>query len=327
MRPLALALALALTAACSKPVPPARLDTTAPPMPREELARDRVTPTAGGMRNFVPGAYQLSSGQTAEGVALAGLATAELGVGLALYFDQPEGQRDFKKNPGLLVPFVALQDTMVYSWSDALLDQQRARRLPFTPQDTTRELVAAPFNVQVLRRPAVWGGIIGLVGAGYAATTLLEGGAPVPSSRPVNLYGARLSPAAGHPLATLNSAFLFEHVALSEEAAFRGVVQSGLVRWTGSETGGWALGSAAFGALHAANVVAMPKEDRAEYLLVAVPYITVVGSYLGLTYRWSDYSLAAPVALHFWYDLLIVALDVASSPEQNFYSVGYDGRF
>jgi hypothetical protein len=30
-----------------------------------------------------------------------------------------------------------------------------------------------------------------------------------------------------------------------------------------------------------------------------VPFITVLGGYLGMSYRWHDYALAAPVAIQF----------------------------
>jgi hypothetical protein len=43
----------------------------------------------------------------------------------------------------------------------------------------------------------------------------------------------------------------------------------------------------------------------------------VLGGYLGLSYRWHGYGLAAPVAIHFWYDLLISAASFAMDPRHN----------
>ena len=173
----------------------------------------------------------------------------------------------------------------------------------------------------------MWAGVIGLMGAGVTFSVLTEGGMSQLSGDPVNLYGAELAPGPGHALATVQGALFFEHVALAEEAAFRGLLQSGMVRATNSETGGWVVSSLIFGGIHAANVLVMPEEDRLDYLVFAVPYVTLVGSYLGLVYRWSDYSLAPPVALHFWYDLLIVGLDALIVPDDNFYSVSYGVSF
>ena len=53
-----------------------------------------------------------------------GLATLGVlvGVGVALTMGQPADQRDFEQHQGLLVPWVALQDVVVYSYADALMD-------------------------------------------------------------------------------------------------------------------------------------------------------------------------------------------------------------
>jgi membrane protease YdiL (CAAX protease family) len=316
-----------LAAGCHKAVPPARLDAGAPPLAREAAAAARAEAAPPSPVNLIPGVYHLRAGDPATGAALLGLAAAETATGTALYLSRPADDRDFEDHPGLVVPFVAAQDVFVYSWTEAVLDRQRAAGLTHVPLDTPAELVAAPFNGAVLRRPVVWGGVLGMVGAGVAVTAALDGAAPRLSSAPVHLYGARLAPAVGHPLATANGVVLFEHVAIAEEVAFRGILQSGLVRGTRSELGGWAIGSAVFGGMHAVNTLLMPKDERADYLLHGVPFITLVGSYLGLVYHEADYALAPSVAAHFWYDLLIVALDVAADPERGLWSVGWSSAF
>ncbi len=118
-----LALSLVIvSSACSMPLHTARLDPLAEPMEREEIAAERVTPWAPTPHTLVPGAYKFASGQTAEGAILAGLAASEVGVGVALTMGQPADQRDFEQHQGLLVPWVALQDVVVYSYADALMD-------------------------------------------------------------------------------------------------------------------------------------------------------------------------------------------------------------
>ena len=93
-------------------------------------------------------------------------------------------------------------------------------------------------------------------------------------------------------------------------------MQSSLARGSG-ETRGWIYGSLAFGLVHSSNVLFMPADQRLSYLAVGVPFITLLGSYLGLAYRWSDYSLAPPVAIHFWYDFLVEAAGFVADPKNS----------
>ncbi len=94
---------------------------------------------------------------------------------------------------------------------------------------------------------------------------------------------------------------------------FRGALQSGLARGWGPWPG-WAVGSLIFGAAHIPNAWAFDEgRDRARYLAISVPFITVLGSYIGLTYHYNDYSLAVPTALHFWYDLALFAGELVAT--------------
>ena len=45
-----------------------------------------------------------------------------------------------------------------------------------------------------------------------------------------------------------------------------------------------------------------------------------VGAYFGASYIWNDYSLAPPVALHFWYDLIIGLSSMIADPDDGFVS-------
>jgi membrane protease YdiL (CAAX protease family) len=205
----------------------------------------------------------------------------------------------------------------VYGVVDTVLDRQRAAHLPYVPEETLGELAAAPFNPRVLRRPGVWAGIVGLTAAGVGLSVLAGehlrtghfGESP-------NLFGQQLRPPIGYPLAAAVGTALFLQVAIAEEATFRGYIQSDLTRKAGP-TAGWLVGSLIFGATHALNALVLPPGERARYLAIAVPGITLVGSYLGLSYRWSGYSLAPPVALHFWYDFLQSAVFFAADPQHS----------
>ena len=291
----------------------ARLAKDAPPSEREREARERVLSSSCGVGSgiLLPGYVQLCRGRTGDGMLLAGLGVAELGAGIAA------GAASGFGSAAAGVPLLAFGDLLTGSVMDAILESQRAAALRFVPQESLGELIRAPFARDVLAEPMVWGGILGSLAAGIAVSRLIDG--PPDTSgfghRPV-LFGHELNSAVGYPLAAAIGTTLFEHVAIAEETTFRGVLQSGWARSHGEDRG-WIYGSIAFGAVHATNVFFIDPPQRLKYLAIGVPFITVLGSYLGLAYRWSGYSLAPPIALHFWYDLLLEAYGFALDPKHS----------
>ena len=291
----------------------ARVVQDEPPSERELESGERVlthdcNPRGGGL---LPGYLQLCRGRTREGALLAGLGLAELGTGLVA------GATSGFGSAAAGVPLLAFGDLLTAGVMDAVLESQRAARLRFVPQESLTELARAPFSPEVLSRPMVWGGILGTLAAGLAVSRLLDG--PVDTSnfgrRPV-LFGHTFNSAAGYPLAGAIGVGVFEHVAIAEESTFRGVLQSGWARSYGEDRG-WIYGSLAFGLVHSTNIVFLDPSQRLKYLAVGVPFITVLGSYLGLAYRQSDYSLAPSVAIHFWYDFLIEAYGFFTDPKNS----------
>jgi len=306
---------------CSAPIRHARLDPAAAPSAVEIDAADRARnrscgPTVGLLW---PGIGQACLGRPQEAAILATMAGAELGVGIAGLALIPSDNQtgELLSDSGQAVAFAGVQNLWTYSISRSALDLQLAQWKPYAPQDTLEEMVIAPFNVQVLKRPAVFGGIIGLTGTAVAINAFSEGSTS--RGRP-NLFGKRLPEPVAYPLAAGLGTVLFQHVAIGEEIAFRGLLQPDLVRLTGSETNGWILSSLIFGGFHAFNALLLPGADAAGYLAYAVPYITVTGAWLGLAFRWSGYSLAPPIAIHFWYDFLLSAADFAMDPKHNVFS-------
>jgi len=284
-----------------------------PASARETEAQQRIaSATCGGRAAvLVPGLVQLCRGRTGDGALLAGLGAAELGTGLAAGATQGFG------SAAAGVPLLAFGDLLTASVMDAAFENQRAAKLRFVPQESLSELSRAPFSAQVLSRPAVWGGILGSLAAGVLVSRIVDG--PIDTQnfrkRPV-LFGRTLNSAVGYPLAGAIGVTLFEHVSIAEESAFRGLLQSGWARSSG-ETSGWVYGSLAFGLLHASNILFMDPSQRLSYLVLGVPFITVLGSYLGLAYRYSDYSLAPSVAIHFWYDFLLEAIGFVADPKNS----------
>jgi membrane protease YdiL (CAAX protease family) len=165
----------------------------------------------------------------------------------------------------------------------------------------------------------VWLGLVGMVGADLLVTRILGGPAVFDLShvgeRP-NIFGQSFDPWAGAALGLGVGGALFIHVAIAEESFFRGWLQSSLARSLG-ETPGWLIASALFGLTHSLNALTITPEDRPIYLGVFVPFITVLGGYLGWVYRSLGYSLAPSVALHFWYDLAVSAVAFALDPQDN----------
>jgi membrane protease YdiL (CAAX protease family) len=260
-------------------------------------------------------------GKTGEGATLTALTVSEIGAAVALAnADLPDSDGPFSPEA---LPLVGVQNLWFYGVADIYLEEDRAEQLPFTPQDTLVELVAAPFNFEVLKEPHVWGGILGMTAAAFAFSALRSAGDPQsgdsgpveadPANNSPQYFGQKMPAGAAYPLAFATGTALFSHVAIGEEAVFRGVVQSGLARNQG-EWAGWAWSSLIFGAIHIPNAAAMPSGERQDYLLYSVPFITAVGSYLGLSYKWGGYSLSHPVAAHFWYDFLLSAAQYAVSP-------------
>ncbi|MEM9493794.1 MAG: CPBP family intramembrane glutamic endopeptidase, partial [Myxococcota bacterium] len=226
-------------------------------------------------------------------------------------------------HPGAALALIGLQDVLVYGYVDVRIERSLAARELYAPQDSLGDLLAAPFNRRVLARSDVWAGTLILVAAGVGASLLLDGGdieRDEIASRP-NVFGHEFHPGLGYPLGLGAFGLLFSHVAVAEEALFRGELQSAIAR-TRSPEAGWLWASLLFGATHSLNALFLPADERTRYLLLGVPFITAVGSYIGHTYRRSEYSLAVPVAIHFWYDVLLSATFFALDPKNSPLSAG-----
>lgn len=312
-------LAAFAAAGCVRPVATARLSRLEPLAPEEIEARalvDRAScSTQLGL--LFPGVGQLCLHQTARGAALASLAAAELGGAIAAGVET-----ESTDHPGVTLPLAAAQDLWVYGLADAYITEQRAAAARFAPRDQPIDLVAAPFNLEVMKRPAVWAGIALTLAVGLGVSLALaepEDLDPDRAGQDPNLFGETVDARAGYPLGFAAGAGLFGHVAIAEEALFRGYIQSSLARARG-ETTGWVGASLLFGAAHVTNALLLPAEDRVEYLLYGLPVITAAGFYMGWLYRESDYSLAPSTALHFWYDLLLTGTLFVIDPQSSIFS-------
>ena len=289
-----------------------------PSSPAEDDAEQRLSHAhCGGILSaLVPGLPQICNHKAAEGLVLATLGAGELGAVIAVGQRADEGFG----HAGSVVSLIALQDTWVYSVGDGVRDTHLANHSLYTPPDSMLDLVSAPFNLEVLKRTEVWLGALAFLAAGVGVSALVD--ESLDTSRvgdDANIFGESIQHAVGQPVAGATGVGLFTHVALAEEMLFRGVLQSAIARKSG-ETEGWVWASVVFGLTHSLNVLALPDDERTEYLLVGVPFITAGGFLLGWVYKHNEYSLAPPVAIHFWYDLLLSATFFALDPTDSIIS-------
>jgi membrane protease YdiL (CAAX protease family) len=179
----------------------------------------------------------------------------------------------------------------------------------------------------VLSRPSVWAGIAGSLAAGILVSAIVDRGIDTRNAgkRPL-IFGREMNTAPGYLLAGAVGAGLFEHVAVAEEMTFQGVLQSSWARSL-DETRGWAYASLLFGAVHGSNILFIDRSQRLAYLAAGVPFITLLGAYLGLAYRSNRYSLAPSVAIHFWYDFLIEAAAFVADPKNSPLAVSWGMPF
>jgi membrane protease YdiL (CAAX protease family) len=323
----AAAVAALAAAACSRPVQTARTTFIQPPTEAEIEAAWRLddrscSPNLGWL---FPGLAQLCLGKKTEGAVMASLAAAEIGTAVAVgvntdYDGDGDGQSDPLSHPGVVLPLTALQDLWVYGLADAWITGSLARRERFAPPDSAADLVAAPFNLEVMKRPAVWAGLAAALAVGIGVSFAIDGDDQSDSvGDDPNLFGETVDASVGYPLGGLAAGTLFTHVAVAEEVLFRGYIQSSSARAFG-ETPGWVAASLLFGLIHVPNMYGLPEEDRDEYLLYGIPVITAAGFYLGWVYKDSDYSLAPSTAIHFWYDFLLTATFFVADPQHSIFA-------
>lgn len=168
------------------------------------------------------------------------------------------------------------------------------------PTDTFSDLSFAPFNRTILRKPEVWGGLLGafVIAAGVGSLAYQE-------EASISLNENESKKKKTFPL-------LAFPVAIGEESLFRGYLQSQISEATNPWVG-IALSSLIFGAAHIPNALALEPKERPSYYKFGVPFITTFGAYFGwLAYK--NRSLKEGVALHAWYDFILFAGSFLTKP-------------
>lgn len=325
-----------LLAGCFRPTKTARTTAIEPPSPAEIEAADHIANRSCSplWSLAFPGLGQMCTGSLGEGAAMTGLGAAEIGSSVLAStqiepaIDPATGQEESPlQHPAVATPLLAFQDLYVYSVAQSMILRARATRQLYAPVDSTTDLLAAPFNLEILRRPKVFLGLAAALAVGIGISVALDDSEFNRSSGDPVVFRERFDPEVGYPLGIGIYGGLFTHVGMAEESLFRGFLQSALARKYG-ETGGMLLGSAFFGLAHAPNALALETSDeKRDYLIYAVPTITALGTYLSWIYKDSGYSLAPSTAIHFWYDFLLSAAAFAINPEESPISAVYGIHF
>jgi membrane protease YdiL (CAAX protease family) len=284
---------------------------------------------AAGFSVLCPGCGYFYLGQTSTALAFLGGTVGLLVSGLVVLEQSPQvtDGRTVTRDAGRATPLLmAAQNLWFYGIYASYRDARLARgdlgaRYPVA-REGMGDLAAAPFNPRVLKRPWVWAGLPLMLGAAVGASYIISRATSTSMGTSVRslgdpggvqFFGKRYGTGTGFALGEAYNASLFVPVGVGEEALFRGVVQAGLSETSLGLWGGWAVGSAIFGAVHAFNFIG--QANGVQTAALAVPYLMVTGSYLGLVYIRTDFSLAAGTAVHFWYDFLLSTLEFIADPD------------
>lgn len=256
-------------------------------IPQFEPKRQKNTFIAVGLSAIFPGLGHLYLGEMETASGLLG----STGLGFAgVRLSELSHSNDWMYSSGIMT----VQTAWSYGLYAAYRDVRAHNGLQYSykmPTDTFLDLTAAPFSWSVMKKPEVWGGVLGSLvvasGVGYLATRYKQKWHASAS------IGERISPIFAFP------------IGIGEEALFRGFAQSILSEWL-TPWGGIALSSVLFGAAHIPNAWgASAREQRAYYGFV-IPWLTLFGVYDGwLTYK--NRSMKESVAIHAWYDFILLA--------------------
>jgi len=256
---------------------------------------------APGWTVLLPGGPQFQQGKRREGAMWAAATLGTLGWGLAV--DQDPGE--------LNAPLLYAQQIYVTGLYAGIRDLRlRAKDPGWPPQDpsSTTRLVTAPFRPSVLKSPWVWGAMGVGGGLNYVLARNAPGRRAYADLRRMRYLGGSFGREGALAAYTAYWIPISLGAGVSEEALFRGLIQTDFERHWGPRSGLWAA-SALFGAAHA-----FPIDDDS---LARVAFATVGGLYFGGLFQREGYRLAKPIAAHFWFDAAGGLAVFLANPREN----------
>lgn len=257
------------------------------------LPTRKVNPTGAVLLSALfPGLGHVYLGDMQTAGALAG--TTSLAYSATVLGATSDSEAFFSSGP------IILQNTWSYgiyaAYRDARIQNGQSGYSYKMPTDSFSDLATAPFRFSILKKPEVWGGVLGALAIGF---TVISFAYPREQVR-IQPNGLSLSGSSIKPLMALP-------VGIGEEALFRGYLQSQLSESFHSPSAGIAVSSLAFGAAHIPNAQALPKQDRWRYYAFSLPLITSLGLYQGyLTHK--NGSMQESVAVHTLYDFVLFSI-------------------
>ncbi len=215
----------------------------------------------------------------------------------------------------------------LFAAANIAIREDLAGKKLYAPQDSLADVAAAPFNIEVLKRLEIWAVLIGGVAAYIGVSFLIEDeltsrecrqrrqrvreDVPVCDGRPARTRGVRGPRSPGR------------HRGGGPVSRRRPVWNLAKV----GKTGGLLLGTLIFGAMHVGPAFTLEGEDRRNFLRYRLPAVVAAGAYFGWLYQRSDYSLAPPTAMHFWFDFLLSGAFYVIRPNESPISFTYEARF
>lgn len=255
-----------------------------PVLPDAPLPKPYKSAALAGGLSIVPGLGHLYLGDRTTGSILFLTTTGSLATGAGL-------RRFSSYNPAGSIASASWMYGFYAAYRDARAYNGPSYYSFPMPKDDFAELAYAPFNFSVLKKPEVWGGLLGAF-AGALAIGYVS-----------SLWKEEI-PEMATPVFRLARPLTAFSVGIGEEALFRGFFQS-ILSEALTPVGGIAFSSLLFGAAHIPNAFySSSVESQRLYYTFGIPFITSFGLYFGwMTYR--NQSLQESVALHSWYDFIL----------------------
>lgn len=242
------------------------------------------------LTTILPGFDQWYEGQEETGLVLSGAAFGGLLLASSARAESSNGDVLVSRDDGVRSNFLGLQIysaagsfSAFHSFRSAAKTWDQFEFLEAAQNEGIDDLVLAPWNFSMLKRPTTWGALA--LAFGIAAIDVANIDSNTASIFEHNSYALR-----DLGFGTAFSTFAGMH----EEALFRGTLQPLLRRNWGSEWGSNLATSVLFGAAHYSETNRFPLAQA------------LAGYYLGWVAIENGWSLKESIFIHTWWDIVLL---------------------